>query len=58
MQTPLLIEEQELVMSFSIGISLFPDDGGDPETLIKNADTAMYQIKGLGRNGFECYSAT
>jgi len=40
-----LIDEHELHVTASIGVSLYPDDGQDAETLIKNADTAMYQAK-------------
>jgi len=42
--------------SASIGISLFPNDGSDFETLLKNADTAMYHIKGSGRNGYRFFT--
>ncbi|HEV3485128.1 MAG TPA: GGDEF domain-containing phosphodiesterase, partial [Vicinamibacterales bacterium] len=41
----------------SIGISLFPEDGTDAEALIKNADTAMYQAKELGRDNYQLFNA-
>lgn len=44
-------------ISASIGISLFPDDGTDVETLIKNADAAMYEAKNAGRNACRYYTA-
>ncbi|HSA82724.1 MAG TPA: EAL domain-containing protein [Geminicoccaceae bacterium] len=47
---------QAVVVGTSIGIALFPDDGADPETLLKNADAAMYHAKGQGRNGLKFYS--
>ncbi|QDL53986.1 bifunctional diguanylate cyclase/phosphodiesterase [Rhodoferax aquaticus] len=40
----------------SIGISSFPYDGDDAQTLLKNADIAMYRAKEYGRNGFQCYT--
>lgn len=43
-------------ISTTIGISIFPNDGGDAEALIKNADIAMYHAKKRGRNGFQFYS--
>jgi len=49
------IEGHELHISASIGMSIFPDDGRDTETLIKNADTAMYQAKGQGRHSFKFF---
>jgi diguanylate cyclase (GGDEF)-like protein/PAS domain S-box-containing protein len=49
-------EHQALQVSCSIGISLYPDDGDDIETLLKNADTAMYRAKDAGRNNFQLYS--
>jgi diguanylate cyclase (GGDEF)-like protein/PAS domain S-box-containing protein len=48
---PMMIDERELVLSASIGISLFPRDGGNAETLLQNADTAMYRVKDEGRGG-------
>ncbi len=42
---------REISISGSIGISLYPDDGEDVETMLKNADRAMYQVKEDGRNG-------
>ncbi|MDB5805064.1 MAG: hypothetical protein JWN73_2386 [Betaproteobacteria bacterium] len=46
----------ELYISTSIGISLYPEDGADPEALLKHADTAMYQAKEAGRNCFRFFS--
>lgn len=49
---PFFIEQYELAMSASIGITIFPTDGADKETLFKNADTAMYRAKQEGRNRY------
>jgi EAL domain-containing protein (putative c-di-GMP-specific phosphodiesterase class I) len=46
-----------LHITTSIGISIYPDDGLDAETLIKNADTAMYQAKENGRQGYQFFKA-
>ncbi|MGE5384898.1 MAG: EAL domain-containing protein [Betaproteobacteria bacterium] len=51
-----LLGPHELSITSSVGISLFPDDGRDFETLLKNADTAMYQAKEAGRQNFQFYS--
>jgi len=53
---PWKIDERELSISCSIGVSIFPRDGRDVQTLLKNADTAMYKAKELGRNNFQFYS--
>ncbi|PKM43786.1 MAG: hypothetical protein CVV05_13065 [Gammaproteobacteria bacterium HGW-Gammaproteobacteria-1] len=45
----------EFYATASIGISLFPHDGGDVETLLKNADTAMYEAKEAGRNDYRFF---
>ncbi|GAB4290519.1 MAG: hypothetical protein Kow0096_04040 [Thiohalomonadaceae bacterium] len=47
----------DIHLGASIGISLFPDDGDDAETLVKNADIAMYRAKERGRNIFQFYTA-
>lgn len=49
---PLTLQGQELYLSASIGLAFFPEDGGDIETLLKNADSAMYRAKELGRNTY------
>lgn len=54
---PFLIAGQSLTITTSIGISLYPSDGQNPETLIRNADTAMYRAKARGRNTWQAYSA-
>ena len=53
---PFLTDESELFISASVGISIYPDDGDDVATLIKNADIAMYHSKLKGRNRVERYS--
>ena len=54
---PIDIDGQELMVTCSAGISLYPQDGSDVETLLKNADAAMYQAKEKGRNNFQFYTA-
>lgn len=49
-QTPLQIEDTELVVTFSMGVALYPDDGEDIETLFSQADRAMFFAKAQGRN--------
>jgi len=56
LQQPFRLDEQEVFISASIGISLFPQDGTDLETLLKNADAAMYQAKEAGRNNCQFFS--
>jgi diguanylate cyclase (GGDEF)-like protein/PAS domain S-box-containing protein len=52
---PHLVDQHELHVTTSIGVSVYPDDGADAETLIKNADTAMYQAKENGRQSFQFF---
>jgi diguanylate cyclase (GGDEF)-like protein len=54
---PVEIDGQELLVTASAGISLYPQDGPDVETLLKNADAAMYRAKEKGRNNFQFYTA-
>lgn len=49
-RAPILIEQQQLRLSASIGVALSPRDGSDPEQLIRKADEAMYRAKRSGRN--------
>ena len=56
MTEPHLIGEHRLKVTLSIGISLFPDDAGDAETLLTNADTAMYQAKRIGGNNYKRFT--
>jgi len=53
---PLRIRELELNISVSIGITLYPLDGDDVETLMKKADDAMYKVKKSGKGGFRFFS--
>ncbi|KEQ23749.1 putative bifunctional diguanylate cyclase/phosphodiesterase [Paenibacillus tyrfis] len=54
---PFAIDGHELRVGCSIGIAMYPQDGEDPITLMKNADTAMYRAKELGKNGYQFYKA-
>ena len=51
------IDQHDLHVTTSIGVSVFPDDGMDAETLIKNADTAMYQAKENGRQSYQFFKS-
>ncbi len=53
---PILIEGHEFTVSCSMGIALYPMDGKDVETLLKNADAAMYSAKERGRNNYQFYT--
>jgi diguanylate cyclase (GGDEF)-like protein len=54
---PVTIDEHELYVTTSIGISVFPDEGTDAESLLKNADRAMYGAKERGRDNYQFASA-
>jgi diguanylate cyclase (GGDEF)-like protein/PAS domain S-box-containing protein len=52
---PMRLDQHEITVTASLGISIFPQDGADAETLLKNADAAMYQVKELGGNDLFFY---
>jgi diguanylate cyclase (GGDEF)-like protein/PAS domain S-box-containing protein len=54
---PLQVEGQEYHLTASIGISAFPGDGDNAQTILKNADIAMYRAKEHGKNNYQFYSA-
>jgi diguanylate cyclase (GGDEF)-like protein len=54
---PFVLEGQELHVTASLGVSLFPRDGASGELLLKYADTALYEAKGEGRNAYRFFSA-
>ena len=58
MQQPFHLGDRDVVLTASIGIAFYPDDGEDAETLLKHADTAMYHAKDEGRNNCQFYSST
>ena len=53
---PVLLEGQEVQVSCSMGVVMYPRDGGDPNTLMMNADAAMYRSKEMGKNIFQFYT--
>jgi diguanylate cyclase (GGDEF)-like protein/PAS domain S-box-containing protein len=57
LQRPVLLEWREVSISGSVGIASYPEDGEDVDSLVKNADAAMYQAKERGRNNFQFYSS-
>lgn len=57
LQQPVRIQNHDLVVTTSIGISIFPADGTDSASLLRNADAAMYRAKGSGRNAIQLYTA-
>jgi diguanylate cyclase (GGDEF)-like protein/PAS domain S-box-containing protein len=56
MRRPFVLEGIELHIGCSIGITLYPEDGTDAVTLLKNADAAMYRVKDIGRDGYYKFS--
>ncbi|PSL11688.1 PAS domain S-box-containing protein/diguanylate cyclase (GGDEF)-like protein [Marinobacterium halophilum] len=54
--TPLKLDNHELVVTASAGLAIYPYDGEDFETLLRNADTALYHAKGSGRNMLEVFT--
>jgi diguanylate cyclase (GGDEF)-like protein len=58
MRRPFILEGREVVLTASIGIAVYPDDGEDASSLLKHADTAMYHAKDKGRDNCQFYSAS
>jgi diguanylate cyclase (GGDEF)-like protein len=58
MRRPFLLDGREVVLTASIGIALYPEDGEDADSLLKHADTAMYHAKDKGRDNCQFYSAS
>ncbi|CAN0013792.1 unnamed protein product, partial [Discosporangium mesarthrocarpum] len=56
LEAPVVLNGRDVFMGTSIGIAVYPDDGSDTESLLRNADAAMYFAKGRGRNGYQFYS--
>ncbi len=52
---PVRIEDRDVIVGISLGISMYPEDGGDAKTLLKCADSALYHAKSLGRNNVQFY---
>jgi diguanylate cyclase (GGDEF)-like protein/PAS domain S-box-containing protein len=57
LRQPFPLGDRELMVSASMGISVYPGDGGDVETLVNNSDVAMYRAKEQGRDSFQAYTA-
>ena len=55
LEQPFHLEGREIFVTASAGITLFPSDGEDADTLLQNADTAMYRSKEMGRTGYQFY---
>ena len=53
--TPLKVRQHEVQLSASLGVTLFPHDGSDPDTLLRHADQAMYQAKQTGKNRYHLF---
>jgi diguanylate cyclase (GGDEF)-like protein/PAS domain S-box-containing protein len=56
MARPFIINKQEFVLGASLGIAFYPEDGRNPQELLKNADTAMYFAKNAGGNKYQFFS--
>ncbi len=57
LREPIRIGDRDIVVTTSVGIAIYPLDGEDAETLVRNADTAMYGAKQQGRDAYRLYAA-
>ncbi|MFN2386077.1 MAG: EAL domain-containing protein [Thermoanaerobaculia bacterium] len=55
-RAPFVLDQRELFATTSIGVAIYPTDGEDVETLVRNADTAMYRAKDQGRDNYQLYA--
>jgi diguanylate cyclase (GGDEF)-like protein/PAS domain S-box-containing protein len=53
---PFTLDGREMLLSSSLGVAMFPEDGEDSETLMRNSDIAMYDVKAKGKNGFAFFT--
>ena len=58
LEDPFFIRDYELFITASIGISIFPNDGEDSETIIKHADSALYKAKDKGKNTYQIFTSS
>ncbi len=58
MRRPFVLDDRDVTVTTSVGIAIYPDDGGDGATLLKHADTAMYHAKQAGRDNAQVYRAS
>lgn len=54
---PFLVSKSEIHVGASVGVALFPDDGNDADTLLRNADLAMYEAKAKGKNNYHIFTS-
>ena len=58
MRRPFMLHNREVILTASVGIAMYPQDGQDAATLLKHADTAMYLAKDMGRDNCQFYSSS
>ena len=58
MRRPFMLQDREVMLTASVGIAMYPQDGEDAATLLKHADTAMYLAKDVGRDNCQFYSSS
>lgn len=55
---PFIVDDYELFVTASLGITIYPNDGADVKTLLKKADTALHRAKAMGKNNFQVYTSS